>query len=281
MKRIPSMLTGSVAIGALWAIAACGGAESADPQEAGESGLDPADGVAIHIQATTADFPHADGLSSMTAHTAGGAIRSLSLLSDRSDPAPLKLFDYGANSAKVSYDDGADTEVAVVAVDTFASGHYKLARLVQAYSLYDIDATHHDSGVSTPGRLESLMVMSDGTLIDGKLHNSGHYDWRFRIAGGDESGTMENVEIADVSFTAGAYALLEDGEWAVYFPIDLTFDDVPSAGTRLNILVNMNESFRWVDTVAAGWEAGVYDFSPTVYETVVRFGGNDFQLDWD
>ena len=81
MKRIPSMLTGSVAIGALWAIAACGGAESADPQEAGESGLDPADGVAIHIQATTADFPHADGLSSMTAHTAGGAIRSLSLLS--------------------------------------------------------------------------------------------------------------------------------------------------------------------------------------------------------
>lgn len=274
MKRIHWLLTGSVALGA------CGGAESGDPQDPLYT-LDPADGVAIHIQATTAEFPHSDGLSSMTARAAGGAIRSLSLLSDRSDPAPLRLFDYGANSAKVSYDDGAETEAGVVAVDTFAPGQYKLARLVQAYSRYDIDATYHENGVATPGRLESLMVMSDGTLIDGKLHNSGHYDWRFRVSGGEETGAMENVEIADVSFTAGAYALLEDGEWAVYFPIDVTLDDVPAAGSRLNILVNMDHSFRWVDTVAPDWEAGVYDFSSSVYETVVRFGGNDFQMDWD
>jgi hypothetical protein len=43
----------------------------------------------------------------------------------------------------------------------------------------------------------------------------------------------------------------------------------------------MNESFRWLDTVADRWSAGIYDFSADGHERVVRFGGNDFQLTWD
>ena len=267
------------------AVAGCVGADGGvigDPDPVDPvDWLDSDDGVRLRMRATTAAFVHDDGLQGMTVIAARGGVRSLQLLEDSFDPSPVTLIEYGVDSVEVSYDDGADSELGVVDRARFESGHYTLARLVQAYSRYDIDATRHELSSRAHGRLDSVMVMSDASRVDGVMRDAGHYHSVFHHDGDDISTTMENLPIAPYSFTDGAYAVVEEGEWAVYFPIDLTIAQPPVAGTELVITVNMNDSFRWVDSIALGWDAGVYDFSADYFETVVRFGGNRFDLSWE
>jgi len=236
--------------------------------------------VTIRVQASTDDFAHADGLSGMTALAAGGGVRSLSLLTGALDSDPLTLFDHGAEAVQVSYDHGADTAVAVLDRDRFQPGHYTVARLVQAYSLYEIEATRHDGEAIAEGHLSSVVVMSDQSLVDGEMRDAGYYHAFFRHSDGEIELIGDDLHIAEYSSTAGARAVVEDGEWAVYFPIDLTIEDMPPAGSELVLLVNMNRSFRWIDSLALGFEQGVYDFTPHFCESVVRFGGNQFDLGW-
>jgi len=268
-------------------IAACGGAPEGNPGLDATGAADAtapadappsADGVTLRIRATTSEFPHADGLPGMTALSAAGGVRSLALLTGEHDPDPAILLDTGEEAILVSYDDGGDTELGVVTPETFRLGHYTLARMVQAYSQYEISATRHEGADRESGELTNLMVMSDGTRVDGELRDAGHYHSVFHYDGGEIEDTVDGVEIAPYSFTAGAYALVEDGEWAVYFPIDLLIDEPPAAGSTLAVTVNMDRAFRWVDSLALGWDLGVYDFSDAFYETVVRFGGNQFDV---
>lgn len=231
--------------------------------------------LSIHIQGSTAAFVHEDGYAGQTPHSARGGIRSLSLLRDADDKAPLELFNHGAQSVEVGFNDGDDTEVAVSQVPL--TGRYTLARMVQTHSRYVVDACAHAAGSAVDGTLEQLRVMSDGTSIDGKMHHAGHHQSTFR--GGDvvQETTGEDLTVPQWSSTAGAWAVVENGEWAVYFPVNLDVDE-RSPPTSMTVVVNLDHAFRWEDSAAEGYRANTWDLTVATQETVMRFGGNRFDV---
>ena len=264
-----------VAVALVGGISGCGSSEGGDVDAS-----DPA-GITVRVRATTEAFPHADGLSGMTPRKAGGGVRSLQLLRMDGDPAPVTLFDLGATSAEVGYSDGDDTKVTVVDPQRFEIGTYTMARMVQSHSRYEVDATFHDASGATRGWLDNLQVLSDGTRVDGALRDAGYYRYVFHFGGQEQETTGDDAFIAPFSFTAGARAVVENGEWAVYFPIDLEITAPPEIGSKLVLVINMNESFRWVDSASPGYVDGEFDFTSDSFEHVERFGGNRFELIWE
>ena len=234
----------------------------------------------IHVAATTTTFPHADGYVGQTARNCRGGIRSVSLLRDAQDAEPVELFNLGEDPVEVSYDDGARTLVATVSSRALVAGHFTLVRMVQAYSRYDVDATVHLLGTSTDGTFVDLLVMSNGTRVDGTLHDAGDYEFVFEPVDGEpETYTGEGWPVPIWSSTAGAWAVVENGEWAVYYPADLVVEPSQWAGANLEVLVNMDHAFRWIDNpLGIGYRAGVWDVEWPTAETVMRFGGNQFDV---
>jgi len=262
-------------------VAADGDADTdadADSDADGDPGPDGAP-LTVRIVATTAAFPHDDGLTGQTALHASGGVRSLQLLHDEDDAAPVSIFDHGAAVIEAGYDDGDDTIVARVEIPADLRGTYTRARLVQGYSRYQVEALLHDGLTTEPGVVDSVLVMSDDTRLDGTVRNAGHFDFRFE--GDATTFAYDGVgwPVPPYSTTAGATAIVEDGEWAVYFPIDLQVPDGVAPGSELVITVNMDHSFRWTDLLALGYESDVFDVTRLSYEPVLRFGGNSFELD--
>jgi hypothetical protein len=266
-------------------LAACGGTTGQVSAGAGPSQNETADAapeasaagtLAIHIHANTAAFQHTDGASGQTASSTRAGVRSLRLLRSPSDPEPLQLFDLGATPVEAGFDDGNDTVVAQVAPGALVAGAYMLARLVITHSRFTIDGTMHVGAAATPGTFDDVLVMSNGTLLDGTLRDAGFYDYVFDAGGQKTAFTGANAAIAGYSTTAGARGVVESGEWAVYFPVALMLPANVAPGSTLTIDVNMYESFRWTDLALAGFTAGVFDTTTTSYEPVVRFGGNSF-----
>lgn len=266
---------------------------SSAPQDAGrpDAGLvdasvpdggNPDSGAAaltIRIRATTAPFPHADGYAGQTARATHGGCRSISLLKSETDPTPLVLFNHGADPVEVGYDDGNDTVVATVPTQDLVDGHYVLGRLVQTHSRYQVDATSHLLGTSTDGYFDDLLVMSDGTRVDGQLRDSGYYHFVFHHGVDQEVYTGDTWHVPEWSSTAGAWAVMESGEWAVYFSLDLDVDRVAWAGKEMTVLVNMDHAMRWIDNpLGLGYRDGVWDVELPLYETVMQFGGNRFDV---
>lgn len=233
--------------------------------------------VSVIIRATTESFSHADGLEGQTPLFASGGVRSLELLRNEDDDEPLTVFDHDAASVEVGYNHGDETVLAVVPASSLEPGRYRVARVIQRYSRYSIEATHHTVEESVIGELNNLLVVSDGTDLDGEVRDSGYYDYHFD--GGDVTfgATGTDGIVADYATTASAYAQIEDGQWAVYFDIDIDIPTEPE-DRELIIEVNMFESFRWTDVSWPGFEEGVYDFTPISYEPVSRFGGNTFDV---
>ena len=264
-------------------LAACG-AVGWSPGDDEGSVADPARGPlrAVRIRASTAPFPHLDGLAGQTAIAAAGGARSLQLLRFRGDPDPVKLFDHGPSAVEVDYNDGGDTLVATVPAARLRPGIYVLARLVHSHSRYRVAATGHGGLAPTPGVLDNLVVMSDGTLVDGVLRDGGYYESAFT---GPRAAPVRAVgsdyHVPEWSTTAGAQAFVEDGEWAVYFPVLLTVHGVPDRDATLAIDVNLDHAFRWVDLPLPTYRPGAFDVTPSWYEPVVRFGGNWFTATLD
>ena len=98
----------------------------------------------VRIRATTQIFPHADNLAGQTPSLARAGVRSLHLLRNRNDPNPITLLSQGAAAVEVSYDDAADTVVAEVDHAVLTPGRYTVARMVQDWSRYRIEAAFHD-----------------------------------------------------------------------------------------------------------------------------------------
>ena len=238
----------------------------------------PAPELTVHIVGATAPFAHDDLLAGQTAMKPAGGIRSLSLLASPDDPAPAVVFAYGEETVEASYADQADTVVGKVGVAAIPSGHYKLARLVQAYSRFEVAATLHDGLAANAGTLACLAVMGDETLVDGQLRDAGYYHATF-AAPNQTPTSFEGTTfpIPAVSTTAGAVGVVEDGQWVVYFPIDLVWDAAVTSDLTLTITVNMHESFRWTDLLIPGYLPNVFDLTPLLYEPVIRFGGNTFE----
>ena len=279
-----------VPIGCLaFALAGCGGASATDILADGGSGSQSGNGaggddggsiatLAVHVRANTSTFDHTDGLSGQTTTATKAGIRSLRLLRQQGDPTPVELFDHGANPVEAGYDDGDDTVVARVPAATLVPGHYTLARLVQTHSHFTVTATLHDHGQPYPGSYEDILVVSDATMLGGTLRSAGYYDFKFTDAYGTADTSGSGWPVAGYTTTSGAVAVVEAGEWAVYFPVDLDVAAPPANGSKLFVDVNMYQAFRWVDELAPGYLPGVFDTTAASYEPVIRYGGNRFEL---
>ncbi|MSP59069.1 MAG: hypothetical protein EXR72_01800 [Myxococcales bacterium] len=233
--------------------------------------------LTIHIRANTALFAHTDGASGQTPLSARGGIRSLRLYRQSNDPNPVELFQHGKNPIEVGFNQGDDTVVATIDPKAIPAASYTLARMVQTHSRFRIAGTMHELAKASPGSFDDVLVVSNGTLLDGQLRDAGYYLYLFDAQGQPQKKfTGNNAPIAGYSTTAGATAKVEQGEWAIYFPINLTVAANGPAGSELAIDVNMYQSFRWTDSPLPGNQAGVFDASPLAYEAVVRFGGNRF-----
>ncbi len=237
------------------------------------------EGLAIHIRANTTAFPHADGLSGETALFARGGVRSLRLLRATGDPAPVTVFDYGADAVEVGYDAGDDTVAARIDPAALPPGEYVLARMVQIYSRFRIAGTLHEGLSATSGVFDEVVVTSNGTRIGGAVRDAGWIAAAFEAPGRPRVTLAGDfIPVAPLSTTAGAWAVEENGEWAVYFPIHLQVATGLTAQSTLTIDVNMDHSFRWSDVALPGWEPGVFDATPISWEPVIRFGGNRFDV---
>ena len=227
----------------------------------------------IVLGSSIASYPHQDQLASQTAFNVQAGVRSLALIDDQGDS--WTLFEAGADAKPVSYDDGAATNLATLSASQLRPGHYVRARLVQDWSRLTVDATRHELTQKTPGSLEILQITSDGTKVGGKTYAAGDFEHTFTAAGGAESFSG-NAPIPATSMTAEAEAIIENGAWAVYFPMDLTV--TPSSLGTLTVTANMHRAFRWTDTSALGYTTEIYDIAPPLYEWVRQFGANRFDV---
>jgi len=241
-----------------------------------DAAADPAK-LAVRIQANQAVFQHADGLSGQTPKAVRGGIRSIRLYRDNNDPNPVELFDYGSNPVEVGYNNGDVTLLAQIEPSKIPAGTYTQIRMVQTHSRFRVDGAYHDAGKDMTGVFDDVLVMTDGTMLDGTMRNAGYFRYVFESSQGDKQEfTGDNGMIAPYSTTAGAVAVVEQGQWAVYFPVQVTVPAQLPSGSALNINVNMFESFRWKDMSGPGFQDGVFDATSISYELVERFGGNEF-----
>jgi hypothetical protein len=262
MRFIGCWLLGALAIG-------CGSSSSTG----GTGQTQP--GLTVIVRGSTETFAHDDGLPGQTARGVSAGVRSLTLLDEATSQSFVLLGADPGTSAVVSYDNGESTVLAVVPPESIVAGHYTKARLVQDWSEFDVDATHHADGTQTSGSLHVVQVTSDGAMLNGVTHAAGHYEHDFIAPNRNEHWTGEDALVPEHSSTAGAEAVVENGEWAVYFPLDV---HVTASDAQLDIRVNMDHAFRWVDFPAPENQPGVYDISPPLYEEVTQFGGNRFDV---
>lgn len=238
-------------------------------------GRAPATDLGVVISATTTEYPHADGRFGQTAVSVRAGVRSLTLI-DETSGARWPVFEAAPGGHEVAYDDGGRTTLVRIAPEAVVAGHYTRARMVQDWSRFSIDATLHEGSTPTPGTLHALQVTSEGAVVDGVSRPQGWFEQEFSGKGVEKSYSGDDAVVPEESHTAEAEAIVEDGQWAVYFPLDL---EIPEGATgTLNVRVNMHEAFRWDDLPGPGWSDAVYDIAPPLYEPVAQFGGNRFDV---
>jgi hypothetical protein len=234
--------------------------------------------IEIHLRASTAPFAHDDGLAGQTPVAHSSAIRSLQLFKDASDTSPLTVFDFGANAVEAGYNDGDDTLIDTVPAKTLPKQTYTIARVTHNYVRYSVKATAHYAGLNAPGQFDNIQVLSDGSNVDGVMHDHGYFDFKFTTAGMTFPLTGDNAPVPEWSGAGGFAVKFENGEWAYYFPVVLPIDPDITSDIKVVLDVNMNESFRWQDQTMPDYTTGVFDTTATTFEPVLRFGANSFAL---
>lgn len=232
--------------------------------------------IRIHMSADTKPFAHDDGLSGQTPISHSSGLRKFELYRDDNDPSPLVVFDYGTGFVEAGYNDGDDTIAATVDPTTLTEGHYTRGRVVHSHVRYSIHATMHAQGYDFAGTFDNVEVLSDKTLLDGTLRDHGYYDYVFNAAGKSYPVTGENAPVPTYPGSGGFSVTFTNGQWAYWFPVDLTVKHDLSADVDVDMHVNMFESFRWQDQGAKGYKKGVFDVTPASFEPVERFGANSF-----
>lgn len=255
-----SVMLGGLAIG-------CGSSDSTS----GTGQTQP--GLTVVIRGSTETFAHADGLPGQTARGVTAGVRSFTLMDEATNQSFAVLSAEPANAVVISYDNGSNSVLGVVAPENVVPGHYTKGRMVQDWSKFDVDATLHEDVGATVGTLHVVQVTSNGASLNGEMRDAGYYEHDFIAPNRNEHFTGDDALVPEHSNTAGAEAIIENGEWAVYFPVDV---QVTEADAELGIRVNMDHAFRWVDFPGPDNQEGVYDFQPPFYEEVTQFGGNRF-----
>jgi hypothetical protein len=266
---------GSNAAGASGEAGAAGDAGAAGESGAAGAAGTPNPTVNVVLRSKTDSYPHSDGLASQTAQNVTAGVRSLELIDESGEH--WALLDEMPTATVVGYNDGDVTVLAHFPAEDAKPGHYVMGRMVQDWSRFEVLASLNEMTDSVDGVLRVLQITSEGTIIDGASMAAGYYEHEFEAPGMLESyeGTLT---LPDYSKTAEAEAYIEDGAWAVYFPVDVTV--VAGESATIDVEVNMDHAFRWTDVPGLGNEDGVYDIAPPLYEPVQQFGGNRFRVSW-
>ena len=264
---------GAVAVGG---DAGGGGGTLAD--DGGSAASNPDASVAIHLRSTAAAVPHDDGLAGQTPETEKLGIRSLVLAKGADDPSPWTVFDFGANAQEVSLDDGADTVVAKVPAAQLRAGTYTVARVAISHVRYTVSTLVHSSGLATPGDLDTVEALSNGSIVDGAPRDRGWFTQTLRAGGYSFTRNGTDAPVPQTASTGGI-TLDTSGPIASYvFGVSLTVDPTIARDHSVTLEVNVNEDFRWRDEAKPGYVSGTWDTEPPAYETIVSFGANSFRV---
>lgn len=234
--------------------------------------------VTLALRGSTAPVAHADNFASQTPKSQNVAVKSLWLLKSANDPSPLKVVDLGTKAVETDLVSGKTNDIGTVALSTLPAGTYTIAKVGVAWVRYRVAARLHN-GVATDGRYDNVEALSDGVVFDGQARQKG---W-FRSAFGVGDTTYATVENDDAPLpqlaSSGGMTLETVGPDSFYvFPMQVTIDPNEPKDQRIVCEVNVHESFRWKDEVAAGYATDVFDTTPTSYETVMSFGASAFSL---
>lgn len=227
--------------------------------------------IGVVVTASSELFSHGDDSAGQTAASPSGGVRRLTLFPDSGEP--WAIVDRGTSAAIVDYAPGARTTVGVVRSKDVVLGRYTRARLVHDWLRFEVAATLHDVDGKTDGTLAMLMVTADGALIGDQPRGVGHYVHDFTASNGSKTGHWQGDDLVlpDYATSAGVEAKLEDGAWALYFPIDVEID---AGDGTLTITANTYQAFRWQDVVAGENQPNTYDIAPPTYEPTLQLGAN-------
>ena len=287
----PSLFT-RISLGVLFCLAgACGGSSSTvDPlgpdgglpgTSSGGSGTG-TEGpggprLTLALRGGTAPVAHGDGFAGQTPSHQIVAIKSFWLYRSPTDPNPLKVLDL-AKTVEADFIAEKAVDIGTVPFKSLTAGTYTFAKVGTAYVRYSVAARMHAT-VTADGRYDNTQALSDGAFIDGQTRAKGWYHFAFSV-GGMTYGALEgnDAPLPKVPM-AGAIALETVGSESFYtFPTSVVIDPEQPLDQRWVMDVNVHESFRWQDQAQAGYEAKVYDTTPTSFEPVMAFGANSFSL---
>jgi hypothetical protein len=148
-----------------------------------------------------------------------------------------------------------------------------------AYVNFTVAGTYHYDGMAIPGDFTDLIALTAGVTLDGAVRDRGWWSSSFSVAGMTEgSVTGENAEIAQPGSTSGISLDLSGSVAAYVFPIHLTIPPSIEESSEILFTVNTYEDFHWTDENMAGYQTGVFDVSPGVFEPVTQLGGNSFTV---
>jgi len=236
--------------------------------------------LAFDVRTSAATFTHTDGFSGQTARQAKQGIRRLRIYRDASDPSPVVVFDHGKGFVEAGYVAGDDTLVGSAPIATIPEGHYALARITVTHSRYVVSSTMH-SGAAIPGDFDCVQTLSDGVEIDGVVRPQGWYRYTFLTGGQPFPSEGTSAPLPSSPATGGFVMKSDGGETYYELPIDVTIAHTITKDLEVVVEVNMSESFRWEDQQLPGYQAGVYDTTPTTFEPVRRFGANSYVVSYE
>jgi hypothetical protein len=294
------LLAGLVALASLASLTACSGAtvdvgalDGGPGSGAGEGGTGTSgDGGAgggdaatsgpeyeVHLRATQAPVTFTDSNAGETPLDQHIAIRKLTLFRDANDTAPVVIFDNGQNAVECGLNDGNDTIAGRAIAANLPAGTFTVAHVTVGFYRFKVAATMHANGMTIPGDYSDIEVLTDSTLVDGKLQNQGHYSFTFE-AGGSSLGTLtgETLMVPAILGSGGLSLVTSNHEANYVFPVSVVIDPKLTATAKVVMQVNTYKNFRWQDQTMTGYQTGVFDTTASTYEPVMSFGANSFTL---
>jgi hypothetical protein len=238
--------------------------------------------VTIRVRATATPVVHDDPWSGQTPRDYFAGIRSLTLIDESGQDPDLLVFDLSPDHVEAGWNDGDETTVAQLPVESLTYGTFTRARVAVSHLRFTVDTTVHAMGLSAAGEVQATQVLSDGTMLDGQVRDRGWWRYVFNFAGmqfptGGESG----APVTEPPAGGAIEVVVEGDETVVYFPASVLIDPTVQNDVSAVLEVNVHEAFRWQDLDEPEYAPGVFDASPPAFEPIRQLGVNSYTLGFD
>lgn len=236
--------------------ATAGQADGHAAPEAGSGRID------IYLAGDATPKTFGDGLRGQTPRDFKIALSKYYAMTSANDPAPALCFDLGAS--EVVADLSGDTLVGTCATSSIPSALYTHGRVRVEWAQYTVSGALHHLGSTLAGDFTFFRAYSD-TVHDGVPLRAGQGFVRFSASGTEFPVTYPPA----LAEAPGIRVETTGGEcWMTFaysrpLPIDKTNTDSHWARFSWEIF----EGFRWSDSSASSFAAGIWDVSTVTGET--------------